>query len=112
MRSTIEGHEIMEQFYFLDDDRTIFDDVDIDDEKEIVVKDEAGNNTKIVFCVTRNTTLGGYQHIVYGHVLNTNTKSYRQAEFRIHKGRLDLDNIKVFIQAPPITSPLHFKKSR
>lgn len=111
MRLVFSGDELMEQFYFPNDDRTLFDDIDIDEEKNIVVKDKDGNDAKIVFCITRNTTRG-FQHIVYGQVLNVGDDGYRQVEFRIHKNRADLDNIKMFIQGPYITAPLHFNESR
>lgn len=89
-------------FYFADDDRSMFDDLEYGSILEIAVKDEKGDIVTIPFSVTRNTFLGSQSHFIYGQVLGTADDIYREIKIRLRKGDPGDDTIDVFPQAPYI----------
>lgn len=95
-------------FFFVDDDRTSLEDIRIDSEINIYVKNEQGEMINISFRVTRNAYLGKKTRWIYGMVLNTPDDEYHQIELKLHKGEPEIDTIEVFLQAPPaIIDKLH-----
>ncbi len=89
-------------FFFIDDDRTLLDSVEIDSEISIRVKNEHDEEKIILFRVTRNAYLGK-AHWIYGEILNMPDGEYYQIEIKLRKEGPKKDTIEVFLQAPPIT---------
>ena len=89
-------------FFFIDDDRSVFDNLEFGSIVEISVKDKNGGICAIHFSVTRNAFLGSYHRRIYGEVLGTEDNFYRQIEIRLDSLDPKNDRIDVFMQAPPL----------
>ena len=89
-------------FYFIDDDRSMFESIEFGMAMEITVKDQEGSIVTIPFRVIRNTFLGSYVRKIHGEVLETEDDLYRQIEIRLNFLDPSNDTIGVYLQAPPI----------
>lgn len=99
-------------FYFIDDDRSMFDDIECDLIMELDVKDENGSICTIPFSVTRNAFLGSYTRRIYGEVLGTEDNKYRQIEISLNLNEPKYDTIHVAMQAPPLKMRLNKSENK
>ena len=89
-------------FYFLDDDRSMFENLEYGSTMELTIKDAKGNIVTIPFSVKRNSFLGSKNRRIYGQVLETEDDIYREIQIKLYKENPQWDTIDVFPQAPPL----------
>lgn len=102
MKAIFNSDDLYTAFFFTDDDRSMFDDLEYGSVVEISVKDAAGNVVAITFSTTRNAFLGTYHRRIHGEVLGTEDGLYREIQIRLNKSDPRDDTIGVFLQAPPL----------
>ena len=89
-------------FFFPDNDRSMFDGIEYDQKVELAVKNTKGDLVSIPFCVTRNTFLGHFHRRIHGKVLGTTDGLYREIQIRLCKNAPEKDVIVVYLSAPPL----------
>ena len=90
------------KFHFISDERTFSENIEIDSETGIRVRNEQDEVVTIPFHVTRDEQLSEKNRWIYGMVLNSPDDLYYQIEVKLHKCEPERDTVEVFLQAPPI----------
>ena len=91
-------------FYFINNDRSLFNNVKFKSKASIRVMDEENEMVKISFIVTRDAYLGKNYRWIYGKVLNQLEDRYYQIEFKLNLNDPEEDTVEVFLQAPPVST--------